>query len=228
MPDDPIERQIWKQEKAEKDARRTEYALKRWNESERLPTLAYDYFHARGIHELPPNVDEVLRWHPDCPMGGWGQCPLMIALYRHVKTNEPVAILRNWLTDWEPHNASAERMSLGPIRNAAIQLWPLDDIGRLVIGEGLETTLSGAAMTWRGTPLRPAWAATVANNVKHLPLVKGVRQLIVLADNDAQGTGEAAAEAAYHRYRDAGRDAFILKTKHVKDFNDLARGRSHA
>jgi hypothetical protein len=227
-PEDPIARAIWKQEKAEKDAQRTEHALKIWNQCDRLAPLAYEYFAARGIHELPPNADgEVLRWHPDLLFGEWGRYPIMVALYRHVKTNEPVAILRTWITDWEPHNAAAERMSYGPIKNAAIQLSPRDDTGKLVIGEGLETVLSAAAMNWRGEALRPAWAATVAMNIKYLPLIKGVKQLVLLADNDPKEIGMEAAERAYHRYRDAGRDAFILKTKHVKDFNDLVRGRAH-
>jgi Toprim domain len=214
------------------DARSTHEAFDRggvieawWNEAVPVPgSSAERYLRRRAIHELPPNVDDVLRWHPACPFGGGRfRVGCMLALYRDVRTDAAVAIHRTYFTDV----GAARRMSLGPIARAMVKLWPL--VGDLlVVGEGLETVLSAASMRWRGTPLQPAWAGTVANNVAGLPVIKGVKRLIILGDNDETGTGRLKAMQAYHRWKEAGRDALILMPNRVGiDFNDIARGRRH-
>jgi hypothetical protein len=208
----------------EQRAERTDAALQWWKEAIPLRgTPAERYLQRRAIHEFPANVDDVLRWHPACAFGGRARVGCMIALYRDVRTDAPVAIHRTYVTGAGP----APRMSLGPIAGAMVKLWPLAG-ELLVVGEGIETVLSAAAMRWRGTPLQPAWAATVANNVAGLPLIRGVKRLIILGDNDETGTGQLKALQAYHRWREAGRDALILMPNKVgTDFNDIARGRHH-
>jgi hypothetical protein len=221
-PVDPEKEAKARQLAKEHKAARTADALKIWDESEPIGKAVKEYLRRRAIHELPPNVDGVLRWHAHCPWGrrDWRAC--MLALYRDARTDKPVAIHRTSI-----HSIpDVLRMSLGPIAKAAVKLWPAGD--RLVIGEGIETVLSAAAMTWKGTPLLPAWAGTVANNIGGLPVVRGVKSLIILGDNDESGTGRVKALQAYHRWREAGRDALILMPNQVGvDFNDIARGRRH-
>src|SRR5262249_3089877 len=80
------------EQKAEKSAR----AIGWWEEAVSLENdlIARRYFKARAIEELPPNLDNVLRWHPACPFGPRCRLPVILALFRDVLTDAPTAILR--------------------------------------------------------------------------------------------------------------------------------------
>jgi hypothetical protein len=200
----------------ERSAERTAGALKLWNEAQPINNNVISYFHARKITELPPNVDEVLRWHSHCPFGPRNQCGCMLALFRDARKDNPVAILRTRISA----TGAAERKALGPIAGAAIKLWPATD--RLVWGEGLKTVLSAAQMR---EYLKPAWAGTVANNVARLPLIRGVKRLVILGENDQSNTGYLKSFEVYERWTLAGRDASILMPDQLGlDFNDILRG----
>ena len=93
-------------------------------------------------------------------------------------------------------------MMLGPA--GVVQLWPAGK--QLVIGEGLETMLAAATrLPYRGEPLRPAWAMLSDGAMARFPVIDGVERLIVLADNDLNGAGQAAADACKRRWLEAGR-----------------------
>jgi hypothetical protein len=206
----------------ENEAERTANALKWWEEATSIGTnpIVERYFAARAIFEMPPNVDEVLRWHPAAPFLEYGMCPLLLALLRDAKTNEPRAIQRTYIVS--PDRGLARRAALGPIARSVIKLWPLNGVEVLFLAEGLETAMSIAAMTFGGEPARPVWAATVANNVASFPLLPGVKRLIVMADNDPSRVGELKAQSAIWRYRRAGRDGEMRLPKEG-DWNDVAK-----
>jgi putative DNA primase/helicase len=211
-----------KQRAKELRAGRVASALRVWDQAgtiERSPAI--DYLHARAITELPPDLDGVLRWHPRCPFGAGQTAACMVALYRDARSNEPVAILRTRVSK----SGKAQRMSLGPIARAVVKLWP-ESGDQLVIGEGIETVLAAAQATWNDIPLKPAWATTVARNMEKFPLVRGVKSLIVLGDNDQDKshTGYQKAYEVYSRWKLAGRQARILMPRLVgADFNDLVK-----
>jgi Toprim domain len=193
---------------------RTAAAMRLWEQNMPLGSLARKYLASRGILELPSNVDDVLRWHPSCPWGGGERRMAMVALFRDVLTDAPVAVHRTDIY-------RRERKALGPIRGAAVKLWPIAG-DRLIVGEGIETVLSAATRLPYREPLRPAWAATVANNLAELPVVSDVQRLIILVDNDANGAGQRAAERCSMRWCDAGRKVMkLIPTKPDTDFNDL-------
>ncbi len=184
------------------------------------------YLAARAIHDLPPNVDEVLRYHPRCPFGREGARGAMLALFRDVINDEPRAVHRTWITS---SGRAMRRMALGPIARAAIKLWPREG-DRLVIGEGIETVLSAALYLENprdAQPLRPAWALTVANNVEYFPVVRGIRRLVILVDNDKSGVGRETAEACSQRWCDARREVLKLIPEGTgRDFNDIVKERN--
>jgi hypothetical protein len=230
-PVDPEKEAKARQLAKEHKATRTADALRLWDQAEPISKDVTEYLHRRAIHELPPKVNEVLRWHPHCPFGHRDWRPCMVALYRDARTDKPVAIHRTAI-----NSVPVLRRSLGPIAKAAVKLWPLAGSDQLVVGEGIETVLSAAAMTlgdlpplpdWAVAPLLPAWAATVAINISGLPVVREAKRLIVLADNDASGIGYQAALQVYTRWRDVGREALILMPNNDKDFNDIARRVNH-
>ena len=108
---------------------------------------------------------------------------------------------------------------------AAIKLWPDEEVAAgLVIGEGLETTLSAAArVEHRGTLLQPAWAAVDAGNLAKFPVLAGIESLTILVDHDESGRGEAAARECARCWVAAGREAILLTPNELgTDFNDLA------
>jgi Toprim domain-containing protein len=199
-------------------------ALKLWDDAVPVAgTPVIDYLRARAIHDLPPNVDAVLRYHPACQFGREGQRRCLVALFRDVRTNERRAIHRTWLG---AGGKALGRMALGPIARAAIKLWPAHG-EKLVVGEGIETTLAAALHLQRsdGEILQPAWALTVARNLEKLPVIRSVRRLIILADNDESGVGQNAAALCSQRWCDAGRGVLtMLPDQRGTDFNDVVRG----
>jgi CHC2 zinc finger/Toprim domain len=178
-------------------------------------TLAERYLHEHrkiDLAALPSNIDDILRFHPHCPF----KC--LIALMRNPVTDEPTGIQRIALT---AGGSKIERKMLG--RSGVVQLWPTG--ARLVVGEGLETTLAAALhLIHRDEPLRPAWAALSSDGLARFPLITGVEQLIILVDNDLNGVGQEKANQCAVRWQRAGRRVQKLMPKQPGwDFNDVLK-----
>jgi phage/plasmid primase-like uncharacterized protein len=119
--------------------------------------------------------------------------------------------------DVEPAKAMLGRASGGAVRLAP----PAET---LLIGEGIETCLAAMQATEQ-----PAWAALSAGGIEALCLPAGVRQVIILADNDANGRGQRAARAAADRWLAEGRRVRLAMPPQLgTDFNDVLLGRAHA
>ena len=58
--------------------------------------------------------------------------------------------------------------------------------------------------------------------MRRFPVIDGVERLILLADNDHNGAGQAAAEACKQRWLQAGRRGVLLMPDRPgTDFNDI-------
>jgi hypothetical protein len=183
-----------------------------------LPATVKAYFRWRGIplDDVPKGV---LRFHPKCPWQTY-KVGCILARYSDAVTGEPRGIWRRIVEV----GVSVKPMTLGPMAGCVIRLFP--EVGkRLVVGEGVETVLAAATrITFRGKPLRPAWATGSAGNLQRLPVLEGVEQLVILVDNDESGTGQKAAAECAQRWRDAGREVVRLMPKRLgSDFNDLVK-----
>ena len=211
---------------ADDKQKRTRHALEIWREAEPIAgTLAARYLINRGVDlcVLPDEMERVLRWHSCCP---WehGVAPCLVALWTDTITAEPKAIHRTRLTP------KAEKIpppkSLGPNAGCVIRLWPDDAVTQgLVIGEGIETTLSAASRCeHEGTSLTPAWACGDKGHMAGFPVLAGVESLTLLVDNDVGGEGQRAAEICAQRWCDADREVIRLTPRTPgADFNDLVR-----
>ena len=162
------------------------------------------------------SLDTVLRFHPRCPFNGT-EHPCVLALFRDAVTDDAAGIHRTALT------AAAEkisRMMLGSWPNPrAIKLEPLG--ARLIIGEGVETTIAGGALTPRGSAL---WALGSANAIAKLPLIPGVTELIILVDRDPGDIGMNAARICATRWRHANYKTTLRVPHQIgADFNDLIK-----
>jgi Toprim domain/CHC2 zinc finger len=194
------------------------FALKLWEEAQPIAgTLAARYLSkTRGIDlaALPANIDEVLRFHPLCPLGPGIRHPCLVAAMRNASSNEFTGIHRTALT---PDAQKIDRRMLGSF--GTVKIWPAGT--QLVIGEGLETVLAAATrIPYHGAPLQPAWALLSAGMLERFPVLPGVERLIVLVDYDFAGRN--AALVCTDRWQRAGRTVVRLTPKRAgADFNDL-------
>lgn len=188
------------------------FAQRLWSQTRPISdTLAECYLASRGI-AASFDISRVVRFHPDCPFGRGVRHPCMVALFRHVHTDAPVAIHRTALTK---DGKKIDRKWLGNCRNAAIKLSPDADVGEgLGVAEGVETALSVMRAGWR-----PIWALGSATSIARFPVLAGIESLTIFADHDPPGI--AAASACAERWQAAGREVRITCPQaSYSDFND--------
>jgi hypothetical protein len=188
----------------------TAIALRIWSAA--LPaagTVVETYLRSRAITLLPA----CLRYSLDCyhteTRTRW---PAMVVA-RIDQAGNVSAVHRTYLT---PAGSKApvvpQKKDLGPAKGTAIRLSAVAE--DLLIGEGIETTLSAMQATGR-----PGWAAGSARMLQDLILPAAVRSVVILADGDA--TGITHSRAALARWISEGRQARIVYAPAGKDFNDL-------
>ena len=200
-------------------ARRTALAQRIWTAAkDARGTPVERYLAGRGIMlPVPPS----LRWAPRC----WDRevladLPAMVARVEHVRRGF-VGCHRTYLT---ADHHRRDRASLGPIGGGAVRLATMRPDDWLVIGEGIETVLS--VMHCMGLP---GWAALSAGGVEQLVLPLAARLVLIVADHDANGTGERAARLAAERWVGEGRRVKLaMSPEPGTDFNDVLLGLAHA
>jgi hypothetical protein len=178
-----------------------------------------------AVDRLPDTITESLRFYASCPYGKGVKHPCLIALMTGAD-GTPCGIHRIALAETDGKVDKIGRMALGAM--GVVKLWPANS--RLVVGEGIETTLAAATrIPYRGAPLVPAWAAVSDGGVKLLPLIEGVSELILLVDHDHNGAGQSAAMSCERRWRQAGREVLqLMPNEPGWDFNDVVtRGVRH-
>jgi putative DNA primase/helicase len=198
---------------------RKKRSLDLWNEAFPVSgTIAAQYLAARGLALLSLPV---LRFHPRCPHPSGANLPAMIGLVEHVN-HGPTAIHRTFISADGSGKAAVEpdKASLGPVAGGAVRLVQARAGQWLLVAEGLETTLS----VMHACAL-PGWAALSAGGIKSLVLPPSANMVVICADNDANGVGQRAANAAAERFLAEGRRVRIaLPPTSGLDFNDLLRG----
>lgn len=186
-----------------------------WRET--LPgagSLAETYLRSRSII-LP--VPDCLRFHPALwHKEAHGRWPGMVA-ERMNAAGCRVALHRTFLAPGGHGKAGvdpAKKDLAGPGGTAgtAIRLAPV--ACELVVGEGIETTLS--FMQAAGLP---GWAAGSAKALTLMELPPEVRSVVIAADGD--DSGRRAANAAGRRWEREGRKVTIYPAPAGRDFNDL-------
>ena len=179
------------------DEKRMLDALTIWCEAWPLTgTIAEKYLRSRCI-EVPGEALEVLRFHPRCPWG-IGTRPAMVALVRDIITDEPIGIHRTALS---ADGSKIAPKALGLKGGGAIKLSPLMGAGgELLIGEGIETTLSASILGFGS----PAWSIIDAGEMGRFPALPWISRLTIAVDHDVNGVGEKAAAETKARWEAAG------------------------
>jgi putative DNA primase/helicase len=211
---------------------RIKQAFELWRQAGPInDTAAAIYLGWRGV--LEPALEAgagVLRFHPECPFGK-EQHPCLLALMRHVESNEPRAVQRTALTqslmqvisqttfaDFRDRGQKVARLTLGPMSGAAIKLSHDDDVMEgLAVGEGTESVLAAMRLGFR-----PAWALAGTAGIKSFPVLTGIEALTILVDNDQNSAGQRAAQQCSERWVHAGREVLRAIPNHAgDDFNDV-------
>jgi DNA polymerase len=176
-----------------------------------------------ALERLPADITDSLRFHDQCPYGKGVKYPCLIALMIDA-AGAPCGIQRIALVEVAGKVDKIGRMALGPM--GTVRLWPAN--GRLVVGEGIETTLAAATrIPYRRQPLIPAWAAVSDAGIKQLSVIEGVSELILLVDHDRNGAGQNAAMVCERRWRHAGREVVrLMPNEPGWDFNDVVMRRT--
>ena len=198
-----------------------EFARKLWHTTAPAAgTLPETYLRHRGITmPVPPTI----RYLPNALHKPTGlRLPCMVAAFARSPDNKVCAVHRTFLTADGTRKApvTQSKMTLGPVAGAAIRLAPAGPT--LIVGEGIETTLSAM----QATDL-PGWAAFAAGNLRDLilPALPLAAEVIVAADHDFNGVGQNAARAAAERWTEEGRKVRIaLPPTAGTDWNDMIQG----
>lgn len=154
--------------------------------SANAPLVAANYLKARGLTALDDIKD--VRGHSALELYEnkvyAGAPPAMLSMIRSA-AGVPVCIHRTYIV--EGRRVKKMMQTADSLVGSAIRLKdPVD--GKLVVGEGIETTLAGMEMFGGG-----AWALLNAGNMKEWAIPETVNHLVVCADNDASFVGQEAA-----------------------------------
>jgi putative DNA primase/helicase len=163
-------------------------ALKRWDASGPVAgTLAETYLASRKLFYS----GKALRFRPNDRS--------IVALMTDAVTAEPCGVHVTYL---DAEGSKTGRKMYGKAKGAVVRLSPGEDVHYgLAIGEGIETCMAA--------PFRPIWACLSAGGIRDFPVLSGITALTIFADNDASGTGLAAAKACAERWHAADREVFI-------------------
>ena len=179
------------------------------------------YLRARGIGLTSP----VLRFHEQAPHRLGIRLPAMLAPVVDID-GEQIGVHMTYLHRDGGGKANLpkefQRECRGVIHGGAIRLAEHDPDAELIVGEGIESTLSAMQLFDL-----PCWSAVFAGGLKTLELPSTVRAVIIAADNDASGAGQRNALAAYDRWIAEGRSVRIKSPPAAgDDFNDVLLKRS--
>lgn len=184
---------------------------------------AAEYLAARGLN-VPDNAD--LLYHPDLASretnAGYAALigPIrdesgdVVAVHRTYLRRDDDGVVRK---DQHLTSINKAKTMLGPVGGGAVKLALLGNGDSLALSEGIETGL--AFMT--AVPGVPVWATLSTSGLEAVNLPGQVRNVLILADNDASGAGMRSAEAAAQRLRAQGRHVdIVLPPDEGTDFND--------
>ena len=187
-----------------------------WNTTDQIAR----YIRSRGID--PALLTQSIMWHGMANHPEGGQRPLMVGVIEHVKLGIIGATRTFLATDGSQKAAfNKPRLFLGLAAGGAVRLGTPHPRIELVVGEGIESTLSYMQMH-----SLPGWAALSACGIKNLILPPEVRRVVIAADNDGNGIGSRGALAAARRWGGEMRQVRIdMPPELGTDWNDVLTAR---
>jgi putative DNA primase/helicase len=198
--------------------RRKKLALKIWADCiDPRGTLAERYLREYRALELPDSVAySVIRFHAGLRYEAGKYLPAMVCLLRDINSSEACGIHRTFLDRYT--GKKIDRKMLGIAKGAAIKL-DAEPSSALTIGEGVETVLAAHAAGFT-----PAWALGSSGAVRAFPVLRKLRELTILQENDP--TSRRDVKTCSRRYLQVRRPVNIVEPKIGNDFNDCWKARA--
>jgi putative DNA primase/helicase len=202
------------------------YQRKVWNRGARVQVGdAVDrYLRSRGVGlDIYPNSlrTSSADWYRDDKTGNLERYPAMLALVHNI-AGERTAVHRTFLA----HDGSGKAPVEKPRKIAGrhgpgptIRLTPPGST--MGIAEGVETALSAAKLFGI-----PTWSVISTYGTETFEPPPIVEQLVIFADNDANGAGQRAAEALATRLAGRITVEVMIPERPGTDWNDLLRERT--
>ena len=167
------------------------------------------YFASRMLQNAPESLLRGRWWLGDAEM------PAMVA--RCAKGSKIVGLHLTFIEGGKKRDRRMYAVADGALVGSAVRLHKLNGGDAIVIGEGIETSLSGGVITGL-----PVWAALDAGKLEKVDIPEQIRRVVILADNDASYTGQAAAFALAKRLKSAGKSVEVLMPEiEGEDWNDV-------
>jgi hypothetical protein len=211
----------WEAQEADR-ARRIAEARWTWQEEtvNATGTAAHTYLSSRLI--LLDEMPETIRFRQGHAKRN--RPPAMVCRIDHVLLGSIGVHLTHLTYEGRKANVDPARQCIGACAGGSIHFGEPRPDRWLVIGEGLETTLSVAPAIGA-----PGWAALSATGIKSLVLPPQARMVLIAADNDANGVGQRAANVAAARWLGEGRRVKVcMPPLPDTDWNDCLLGRAPA
>lgn len=169
------------------------------------------YLSSRYIENSPETLLTGFYW-----ING-GKCQAMIA--KAAKGSKLVGLHATFIREDKKIGRRMYAIQKGALVGSAIRLHKLGNSEKLIIGEGIESTLSAAEIR-----SIPAWAAMDAGKMEMVEIPQQVKTVIIAADNDESFTGQAAAYNLAKRLKSQGKIVEIMMPEKIgTDWNDYLR-----
>ena len=170
-----------------------------------------EYMRSRSLTDVPESLLRGFYW-----LNG-SECHAMIA--KAAKGSKLVGVHATFIRDGVKVDRRMYAVADGAMVGSALRLQKLNGGDAIVIGEGIETSLSAGKIT-----RLPAWAAMDAGKLEKVEIPDQIRRVVIAADNDASFTGQAAAYALAKRLKIAGKSVeVIVPITQGEDWNDYIR-----
>lgn len=132
------------------------------------------------------------------------------------KGNKLVGLHATYIQNGEKIGRRMYSVEKGSMMGGAVRLHKLNGGDAIVIGEGIESSLSAAMVTGL-----PAWAALDAGKLEVVEIPDVIKRVVIAADNDLSYTGQRSAYILAHRLHMQGKQVeVIIPEIKGEDFND--------
>ena len=120
------------------------------------------------------------------------------------------------LLSWTRTPRKSIRRFYGHVGSGAIKFASATDT--LNIGEGIESTLSGAVLGYT-----PTWCVGSASGIARLPVIADVSTLHIFGEKDDNDANAKAVKTLKARWRNSA-DIYVIEPEIGDDLNDALRG----
>jgi putative DNA primase/helicase len=165
------------------------------------------YLASRYIQNSPETLLAGFYW-----LDG-AKCQCMVA--KAAKGSKLAGIHATYVSEGKKKARRMYAVEDGSMNGSAIRLHKLNGGDSIVIGEGIETSLSASELIGL-----PAWAAMDAQKLEVVQIPDQIKRIVIAGDLDDSFTGQKASYSLAKRLKSEGKKVDVIFPTIGKDFND--------